>query len=86
MQSKGQVKVKSALSHAGTICGDASLYTGQILTVLDIAVDGEGYLVLNKDNSGLGDIHKNDVEWFKPALPDPMPFIHKILERAGTYK
>lgn len=80
MKPKGTVKVKSSLSGEGVRCGDDSLYAGHVLQVLDIAVDDSGYLVINKDNSGLGDIPKNDVEWFKPANPDFIDLLSKHLK------
>lgn len=81
MSPKGTIKVKPKLLHGGFRCGDDSLYEGQVLTVMDISVSGDGYLALNKDNSGLGDIDKRDTEWFKPAPPDSLQTILSLVSK-----
>lgn len=81
LKSKGVVKVKNKISGEGVRCGEDSLYIGYELVVVDIAVDGEGYLVLNKEGSGLGDIPKKDTEWFKPAGPDIMELLTNHLRK-----
>lgn len=81
MSPRGTVKVKPRLIHEEVRCGDKSLYEGQILTVMDISTVGDGYLVLNKDKSGLGMVHIDDVEWFKPASPDPLQTIFSLVSK-----
>lgn len=82
MQAKGTIKVKPTLTKPGTLCGEISSFAGQVLTVMDIADDG--YLVMNKDQSGLGDIHKDDVEWFRKATPSPMELVSRIASGKAT--
>ena len=65
-EEQGIVYVKKEIKYSRNLVGDKSLYEGQFLTVVDIAVDDSGYLVLNSDGSGLGMIEKEDTVDFIP--------------------
>ena len=81
MGPKGTVKIKPKIIHGEIRCGDDSLYEGHILTVLDISTSNDGYLVLNKDKTGIGMVHINDTEWFKESPPDFLSTLMPLFER-----
>lgn len=60
MNIKGMIFTKKEFEKSTVLVGDSEKYKGQLLRVVDIAVDGSGYLCVANDGSGLGMIEKED--------------------------
>jgi hypothetical protein len=63
----GYANIKSIIKGPGTRCGDDTQYLGKRLRVIERTEDGD-CLVINADESGIGDISAEDIESYQPIV------------------
>lgn len=98
MEIQGYCMLKSTNTVEGFVGEIADLLPPNALRILDIAVDGSGFLVLDRKGSALAMVEKSDVDMYflcnvycgvicppNMNLLEKMAFVQSRMERKGGY-